>query len=352
MSDLNPLDFKLLFESSPDYYIIVKPNPPDFTIVAMTDSFLKVSQTSRERIVGERLFDMFPINPEEPGADGRRNLSLSLNRVVEKKISDSMAVQKYDIPRSPSDGGGYEERYWSTSNTPVFKNGELLYILHRTEDVTELIKAKGQLQDTELFDRLETEIILRAKQIQEANEKLHDAIQLREDVLAIVSHDLKNPLGSIEMSSDLLKDHLQKKPDPEAMSFIEIIDRSVRHMKRLIGDLLSFAKIQSGNLTIEVSKVPLEKLISEGLESVQHHAFKKQITISKEVNSSLSSIHCDHDRILEVISNILGNAIKFSPPQSTVLFSIKEVGNHLQFSIKDNGPGILPEHLPHLFDRY
>jgi PAS domain S-box-containing protein len=141
------LDFRALFESAPGLFLVLK---PDFTIVAVSDAYLRATMTRREDILGRGIFSVFPDNPDDPAATGVRNLRASLLRVRDRGVADTMAVQKYDIRRPEEDGGGFEERYWSPVNSPVLRSGtgELLYIIHRVDDVTGSVRLK-QL-DTEM----------------------------------------------------------------------------------------------------------------------------------------------------------------------------------------------------------
>jgi len=124
-------DFRALFESSPDRYLVLD---PDLTIVAVSDAYARATMTRRGDILGRRLFDVFPDNPNDPAADGVRNLRASLDRVKAGRVADTMPVQKYDIQRPE---GGFEERYWSPANSPVLDaSGEIAWIIHRVEDVT------------------------------------------------------------------------------------------------------------------------------------------------------------------------------------------------------------------------
>ena len=133
-------NFRLLFESTLGLYLVLK---PDLTIVAVSDAYLNATMTKREDIVGRGLFDVFPDNPDDPAANGVSNLRASLERVLRNRTSDAMAVQKYDIRRPDSEGGGFTERYWSPVNSPVLNGGgEVLYILHRVEDVTDFVRLK------------------------------------------------------------------------------------------------------------------------------------------------------------------------------------------------------------------
>ena len=110
-------DFQVLFESAPGLYLVLT---PALTIVAVSDAYLKATMTKREEILGRGLFEVFPDNPDDPAATRVRNLRASLDRVLTHRVPDTMAVQKYDIRRPESDGGEFEERYWSPVNSPVF----------------------------------------------------------------------------------------------------------------------------------------------------------------------------------------------------------------------------------------
>src|SRR6185295_5989896 len=109
-------DFRVLFESSPGLYLVLT---PDLTIAAASDPYLAATMTRREEIIGRGLFEVFPDNPADPNATGENNLQSSLGRVLSLKRPDTMAVQKYDIRKPESEGGGFEERYWSPANSPI-----------------------------------------------------------------------------------------------------------------------------------------------------------------------------------------------------------------------------------------
>lgn len=133
-------DFRALFESAPGLYLVLA---PDLTIVAVSDAYLRATMTRRDEIVGRALFEVFPDNPDDPTATGTRNLRASLDRVRASRVPDAMEIQKYDIRRPDSEGGGFEERFWSPLNSPVTNAaGEIAYIIHRVEDATEFVRVQ------------------------------------------------------------------------------------------------------------------------------------------------------------------------------------------------------------------
>jgi PAS domain S-box-containing protein len=174
-------DFRALFEASPGLYLVLDPG---LTIVAVTDAYLGATMTRREEIVGRHLFEVFPDNPDDPAATGVANLHASLDRVRSERVADTMAVQKYDIRRPDSEGGGFEERFWSPVNSPVLDaDGRLTHIIHRVHDVTEFVRLKrAETEQQRMADelrshaaRMEAEVLSRAQEIAAANRALQRA---------------------------------------------------------------------------------------------------------------------------------------------------------------------------------
>ena len=173
-------DYQSIFDAAPGNYLLLS---SDLTIVGVNQCYLNATMTRRDDIVGRGLFDIFPDNPEDPQADGVRKLRASLERVVAGKHPDRMPVQKYDIRRPESEGGGFEERYWSPLNTPVLDDrGAVRYIIHWVEDVTEFVRLKRQILDQDVKgEKLETraqtmdgEVFLRDEAI-EAHRRLTES---------------------------------------------------------------------------------------------------------------------------------------------------------------------------------
>jgi len=120
-----PPDYRTLFESAPGLYLVLT---PALIIGAVSDAYLQATMTKREEILGRHLFDVFPDNPNDPTTTAVANTRASLDRVLQHRVPDTMAVQKYDIRRSESEGGGFEERYWSPVNSPLLgADGEVAY---------------------------------------------------------------------------------------------------------------------------------------------------------------------------------------------------------------------------------
>ena len=143
------IDFRALFEAVPTPFLVLAPDA-GFPIVAVSESYLRATLTTREAIVGRGLFEVFPDNPGDPDATGVRNLRASLLRVLATRAPDRMPVQKYDIPRAE---GGFEERHWLPLNAPVLSpDGEVVHIIHHVEDVTESVRLRREGVERELVE--------------------------------------------------------------------------------------------------------------------------------------------------------------------------------------------------------
>ncbi|GAA5060050.1 GAF domain-containing protein [Haladaptatus pallidirubidus] len=175
--------FRELFENVPGLYLIVKPD--DYEIVAVSDAYLEATMTKRAEIIGKTLFEVFPPDPSDPDPEGVPRLRASLERVKAEREADVMPVTYYPIPRRNFQGGGFEDRWWSPTNSPVFSStGEIDFIIHRVEDVTPVVRqfqADGKeelLQELDATDsHLAADIILRGDELQQAKERAYDRLR-------------------------------------------------------------------------------------------------------------------------------------------------------------------------------
>ncbi len=179
-------DLSRIFEAAPNPYLLLRADAPVYTIAAVNNAYLEAVGAERAAILGRGLFDVFPDNPHDGSATGVSDLRSSLDHVLRDGAADVMGIQKYDIPLR--DGSGhFEVKYWSPVNTPVRRqNGEIDFIIHRVEDVTEFIVARDRSSDefarkiqsvTAKADRMEAEVLRAGTQIKEANRELKQALE-------------------------------------------------------------------------------------------------------------------------------------------------------------------------------
>jgi signal transduction histidine kinase/CHASE3 domain sensor protein len=180
-----------------------------------------------------------------------------------------------------------------------------------------------------------------------------DATRARDDLVAIVSHDLRNPIHTINMAAAFL---LEVAPPVDrrvtSRRQLEVIQRQANRANRLISDLLDVARIQAGGLAVEPMPVEVRSLVQEALDSANPLATGNQLKLSEDVQEDLPRVSSDRDRVLQVFANLIGNAIKFTPKGGEITIRAAQSGSEVRFAVCDTGPGIPPEHLPHVFDRY
>jgi Serine phosphatase RsbU, regulator of sigma subunit len=183
------IDFRGVFHAMPGMVALLT---PQMVFVDANEDYLSNSGRSREQLVGRYLFDVFPDRPDDPASNGMRNLAASLRRVVETGERDAMALQRYDV-ESLDRPGVWEERYWSPVNAPVLdKDGNVALLVHRVEEVTELIRARGGLTHGDRAPMLQAELYTRARELQEVNERLRRA-HAREREVAVALQDALLP---------------------------------------------------------------------------------------------------------------------------------------------------------------
>ena len=185
------------------------------------------------------------------------------------------------------------------------------------------------------------------------NARLHEqarrAVQAREDLLAVVSHDLRNPLSVILVSATLA---LRAWPPGDVnRRAIEAIRRSALRMDRLIGDLLDASTIEAGRLSLETAVQSVDQVVRDAIEALEAPATQKRVRLESVGGGDLG-VFCDRGRMLQVFSNLIGNAIKFTPEGGSIAVRVEPRDQDVWFFVTDTGPGIPEDQLPRLFDRF
>lgn len=182
-----------------------------------------------------------------------------------------------------------------------------------------------------------------------ARERAEAAIRTREEVLAIVSHDLRNPLNTIAMGATALRDF----PGQDTNRYVDMIHRAIQRMNRLIEDLMDIVKLEGGQrLALAPAALELPPLLAEMRESFQAQAQPRHQTVTCESDPEVPPIVADRDRVLQVLSNLVGNALKFTPEGGRVAILARRASGEVLISVADTGPGIPPEDLARIFEPY
>jgi signal transduction histidine kinase len=184
-----------------------------------------------------------------------------------------------------------------------------------------------------------------------ARSRLQQASRAREEMLAIVSHDLRTPLTSIELTSAQLVRASAPPNDERVKIYGERIQRAARRMEALVRNLLDAAVIESGALVMHLASVQVDALLESTVQLCKPLAERKSILLEARLQGKKSLI-CDADRIKQTLENLVGNALKFVPSDGEVIISVRAEENEVVFEVRDSGPGIPPDQIPHVFDRY
>ena len=183
-------------------------------------------------------------------------------------------------------------------------------------------------------------------------EEVQRAVRIREDVLAMVSHDLRTPLASIQVAASLAARRLAAEPQlSDVLRHLHAIERRTVGAAVLLQDLLDMAAIRAGRMTVSVAPVDADALLSEALEAHEALALEKGVSVEKGTSGAIA-VQCDRSRILQVFSNVLANAIKFCAAGAGVRMSAERGEGFATFTIADTGPGIAEDDRPHVFEAY
>jgi PAS domain S-box-containing protein len=205
-------------------------------------------------------------------------------------------------------------------------------------DVTE--RKQAEAERTRLLERE-----------REARQEAEAAIRIRDELLGIISHDLRNPLHTISLSAELL---LRGGSSEERRTRqLEVILRSVKRMNRLVEDLLDLSKLHAGQkLAMEPGVQELSALVREACEDFRGQAEENSLRLDCEVPGEACEVWADRDRLLQVLSNLLGNALKFTPEGGRILLRVEPLGSEVRVTVADTGQGILESDLGRLFEPY
>lgn len=354
-------DFRLLFDSTLSPLLILA---PDFTIVEVNRAYLTATRTERS-IVGHPIFDVFPDNPDDPSANGVANLRRSLRTVVDTGRTDTMALQRYDIPTG--EAGAFAERYWSPVNTPVLDgDGRVTHIIHRVEDVTDFVHLRqvGREQERAVADAqmraqgMEIDLFVRAREIREVNEQLSRANAdldaagrtLREEqrakdrFIATLSHELRNPLAAATAASELLALDL-----PDGHPALSVLERQLATLVRMSNDLLDGTRAVTGRMELVRGRTDLRSVVDTGCADMRGLFGHEDRTLDIELPADPVLVDGDRLRLTQVLTNLLSNALKYTLPGGRTRVRLTTADGQARLAVEDDGIGFQQAQAEELF---
>jgi PAS domain S-box-containing protein len=244
--------------------------------------------------------------------------------------------------------GGISRFRWMT------KDGREIWVESRSvvvcDEDGEPLGMRGVTMDITIAVRLEQERTELLRRERDARAHAEEANRLRDEFLATMSHELRTPLNAIVGWSRLLRsDQLDQQVLKHA---VEVIERNAWAQKQIIEDMLDLSRIITGKLRIGLAPVELSSVLRAAVDVIQPAADAKQIKIRTQDNSPGLRVNGDAERLQQVAWNLLSNAVKFTKPGGHVEVTLRESEGQAEISVADDGPGIAPEFLPHVFERF
>jgi signal transduction histidine kinase/CheY-like chemotaxis protein len=353
MSDQNSLclDFRALFEAVPGRYLVLA---PDLTIIAVSDAYTRMTMTVRGAIVGRAIFDVFPDNPDNANAAAANALRASLDRVLEIGRPDVMPEQKFLAPRPITEGGGFEERYWSALNTPVFDGmGELRWIIHRVQDMTDLVRLRieeaareAQIRDQQrAIEQLRATNQELARRVDDrtkhghehdqAAEQLADAekIETVGNVTGSIAHDFNNLLAAILGNLEMLGD--QTGLDADGLELLGEAQRAAARGAELARRLLTFARRQP----LKPARVDIDELVAAMGKRLERE-LGGTVGITLDLARDLWPVTADPEQLETSLANIIANAGDAMPDGGHLIIGTRN--GHLDADYVSEHPGVRP----------
>jgi PAS domain S-box-containing protein len=187
---------------------------------------------------------------------------------------------------------------------------------------------------------------------QRAEDELRQAVRARDDMMGIVSHDLRNPANAVKMLARSIMEGDPTEASDGVLERVAIIRQAADQIDALIQDLLDITRLEAGRLTVVPGPVSVADIVTRSIDAMRPLAEAGALTLQVTAPSEPMMVLADAERVLQVLSNLIGNAIKFTPAGGAVSLTVTERETDVAFEVQDTGSGIAPDHLPHVFDHF
>ncbi len=317
--------------------------------IVTTDGELKVVEwnnwmeehTGRRanEVIGQHLLELFPELIE-------RRLDRHYKWALEGQVrvlSQALHGHFISMP-AVSTEHGFTEMQQAVRISPLTHEGGVIGTLTIIEDVTERVAREAELQaQIEARSQLLSSEKLARNEAERAN-------RLKDEFLATISHELRNPLNAIMGWAHMLQ--LGKLNEANTERAVETIYRNAKSQSQLVADLLDVSRIISGKLRLDVRAVDLIYIVNAALDSIRPAADAKGIRLQTILDPAAGPISGDADRLQQVVWNLLTNAVKFTPKGGKIQVTVQRFDSHVEVAVSDSGVGISQEFLPYVFDRF
>ncbi len=334
-----------LLDASPDFFCFTD---GDGHWLLANDAFLKLFQLDGAAYQGKTNYELAQLRPFF------REAFLTCEATNERTWASGKRCKAEEIIPQPSAPAVILE----TIKVPVFNDdGTRMGLVIIGRDVTERKQSERALHQLTMElqrrkDQVEAEVAERTRELQRANEKLRELDRLKSDFINSASHELRTPLTSIMGYAEFLEDGIGGDLTAQQLAFVSQIQQSTDRLQFLVEDLLDFARLEAGTFRLSPQETDLSHVVRNGLSSLLPQAHESQLSLEAEVPFEPMRLRMDVKRIEQVLFNLVGNAIKFTPAGGRINISVDSLGHAYKLSIQDSGVGISADHLPRLFEKF
>jgi len=304
-----------IFNSAADGMLVID---KDFHVLKMNDTFSTMFGISKAEAVGRKCYEVL----NEPSCHSKL---CSMKRMLDgtERVEFETEIKHTDGTKIPCN---------LTATSYKRADGEIIGIIENFKDITEWKKAE--------------------EKIKQQNIELEKLNQLKSVFLNITSHELRTPMSSIKGYIQMLLRRTFGEISDEQKSALEVILRNTNRLDHLIQDILDISRIESGTMKFIPEKTNLQKMLNEVAETMKSSAGLKEIKLNTDITKGLPDLFIDQERIKQVVINIVNNAIKFSPDESTINIRAKKEQNDILFEVQDFGRGIPQDKQERVFDTF
>lgn len=352
MSDLNPPDpLRPVPAGAANTVGDQGASPPAGTADATLDSRLAaIVESSDDAIVSKTLQGI--IRTWNKGAE--RIFGWKSEEVVGKAINIIIPPDRQDEEPQILARIGRGERVDHFETVRMKKDGQLIDVSVTISPIRDasgkVVGASKIARDISLQKQAQRDMQRAKEAADHARAEAERVSLMKDEFLATLSHELRTPLNAILGWAQIL--HAHTSANETVAEGLAVIERNARVQAQLIEDLLDMSRITSGKLRLDVQSVDLQEVISAAVASVRHAADAKEIRIQTVLDPLAGAVRGDPARLQQCLWNLLSNAIKFTPKRGKVQVTLERVNSHVEVCVADNGQGIRPEFLPHLFERF
>jgi signal transduction histidine kinase len=217
----------------------------------------------------------------------------------------------------------------------------------------DFVRILSELEEKrEELEELNRQLNQSNRELNEANAKLRELSELKEEFLALTTHDLRSPLTVISGVISFFTSGRLGELSPEQKNMVAMMERNTQSLIELVNDLLDASKLESGTMRLDVTSIDLRGLLEELHEAMEPLAREKEITLQEKLNAELPPVEADRTKLRRILVNLLSNALKFTPKQGRVEVRAELEDERVRLTVADTGVGIAPEDVERLFDKY